>query len=162
MAKKKNTFDNVVEESFKAGYESEPEITTEETKSQEQPETVIEKKELTVEEINSFIESYNKVGFDKALAMLSAEEQELLWENIQSGEGDIAELLYRNTERSTYYLTDLQRACIDIVSHENGTTKNQVIVDALDLYFSESVIKAAKELIITRTLKKVLRSESKQ
>ncbi len=157
MAKKK-TFDNIVEESFKAGYESEPEIITENTKPEEEPSIANAKRELTAEEINSFIEDYNKIGFDKALAMLPAEEQELLLENIQTGEGAIVEQLFGNAERSTYYLTDLHRACVDIVSHQNGTTKNQVVLDALDLYFSKDVIKAAKELVISRTLKKIERA----
>ena len=47
-------------------------------------------------------------------------------------------------ERSTYYITDVHRECIDIVSGRRRIKKNDVIVAALDAYFSDEDKKEAE------------------
>ena len=138
MAKKKD-FSHVVEESFEEGYRSEPEGTA----------SAPEKHEAPVEE-PVVVEAEN------------LSENELLLRKIIAGDEEALESLWGREDRSTYYLTDLHRACVDIVSHEEGIKKNDVIVSALNRFFTEDVKAAAKELVVSRAIKKLEKDIKKE
>lgn len=139
MAKKKD-FSNIVEESFEEGYRSEPEaVVSEPERRQEAPV----EEPVTVEPEH-------------------LSENELLLKKINSGDEEALESLWGREDRSTYYLTDLHRACIDIMSHEEGIKKNEVIVSALNRFFPETVRTAAKELIVSRAIKKLEKDIQKE
>lgn len=131
MAKKKD-FSKVVEESFEEGYRSEPETVVSEPVQQEAP--AVEPEVVESEPLSA---------------------NELLLRRIIAGDEDELEALWAREDRSTYYLTDLHRACIDIMSHEEGIKKNEVIVSALNRFFPEEVKAAAKELVVSRAIKKL-------
>lgn len=138
MAKKK-TFDNIVDESFEEGYKSEP--TAPSTPSQEslaEPKSAIEEKELT--------------------------ENERLLQRINNGDVETLKSIWDREDRSTYYLTDHHRACIDIMAYEEGMKKNEIVVNALNQYFSEKVKSAAKERVVSMAVKRLereIKDESK-
>lgn len=138
MAKKKD-FENIVEESFEEGYKSEPEIKT------------------TVQTQSEPAEQEND---NKASVVLS--ENELRLRKIRAGDPDTLNEIWNREDRSTYYLTDLHRACIDIMSHEEGIKKQQVVGDALLAYFSEEVKEAARERVVTMAIKNLEREIEKE
>ena len=135
MAKKKE-FDNIVDESFKEGYEREPEL----VKTEQIPE--IKQEEPVVEERLS--------------------EKELLLRKIIAGDEEVLREILGKEDRSTYYITDVHRACIDIMSHEEGVKKGQIVVDALNAYFSNEIKEAAKERVVTMAIKKLEREIKKE
>lgn len=141
MAKKKE-FNGVVEESFNEGYNSEP--TVEETN----PVVPEEENPVVAEEDNIIEENLS--------------ENEILLRKIRAGEAETLEEVLGKEDRSTYYLTDVHRACIDIMSHEEGIKKNQVVVDALNKYFSDELKTAAKERVITMAIKKLEKEIAKE
>lgn len=160
MAKKKD-FTNIVEESFEAGYNSEPEI----NKGQVQPlkEQEENRAETAVQEVSlkKIKEVVGKKGFEEALKVLSAREKEMLLRILIAGDEDIINKITSNAERSTYYITDVHRACIELISHQEGINKGQVVEDALDAWFkgfSDDLIKNAEERVITMAIKKLERS----
>lgn len=138
MAKKKD-FSHIVEESFEEGYRSEPEVTTSEP---EKPEVPVEEPVVAEPEHLS--------------------ENELLLRRINAGDEEALEGLWGREDRSTYYLTDLHRACVDIMSHEEGIKKNEVIVSALNRFFPEEVRTAAKDLVVSRAIKKLEKDIQKE
>lgn len=140
MAKKKE-FDNIVDESFEEGYQSEPEIRT-----AVDAQTEVDAPQFEVRDTELLSEN------ELRLRRIRAEDPEILNE------------LWNREERSTYYITDLHRACIEIMSHEEGIKKQQVVGDALLAYFSEEVKEAAKERVITlavKSLEKEIEKENK-
>lgn len=138
MAKKKD-FSHIVEESFEEGYRSEPEVTTSEP---DKPEVPVEEPVVAEPEHMS--------------------ENELLLRRINAGDEEALEGLWGREDRSTYYLTDLHRACVDIMSHEEGIKKNEVIVSALNRFFPEEVRTAAKDLVVSRAIKKLEKDIQKE
>lgn len=138
MAKKKD-FSKVVEESFEEGYRSEPEVVTPITEPQEVP--VVEEPAPEPEVLT---------------------ESELLLRKIIAGDEEALQSLWDREDRSTYYLTDLHRACVDVESHEEGKKKNDVITAALNQYFSDEVKEAAKELVVSRAIKKLEKEIQKE
>ena len=139
MAKKKN-FDNIVDESFNEGYQSEPDNSAVSPKADEkEPVTPMERKPAPP-------------------APKEMTEKEQLLSNILSGDAETLQSIWGREDRSTYYLTDLHRACIDIMAHEEGVTKNKIVVDALESFFAEKAnIPAAKERVLTLAVKKLQR-----
>lgn len=157
MAKKKD-FENIVEESFNEGYTSEPEITPERT----QPEagrgrtSSKSERELSPEAKERFFKVLDKKGFDEALKSLNPAEKGILARELKSGDEEIVAHLLGFDGRSTYYLTDWHRACIDVVSHKKGIKKNEVIVAALERYIAEEGAgEEAKELVVSRAITKL-------
>ena len=133
MARKKN-FDNIVDESFEEGYRSEPE-----SSSAMPPKSAAkEPKEET-----------------PSLPKLSEKEQ--LLQKIMSGDEMTLKTIWEREDRSTYYLEDLHRACIDIMAHEEGMKKNEIVVNALNQYFSSQVREAAKDRVVSMAIKKLKR-----
>ncbi len=139
MAKKKSEFDNVVEESFNEGYQSEPEVDNNqktEPQTQEAPPSPEPTKIFS--------------------------ENELRLRSIVAGEAETLEEIWGKEDRSTYYLTDVHRACIDIIAHEEGIKKNDVVVAALNKYFSDAIKQAAKDRVVTIAIKKLEREIQKE
>ena len=155
MAKKK--FEHIVEESFNEGYQSEPEIVPAEVSAQppQTSDAEIRASSLSEKTKDEFFYVLAKKGFDKAIEALTPTEKKTLIRNIEAGDEGILNKILGREDRSTYYLTDLHRACIDVVSHEGGIKKNDVIVTALEQFFTDEVRDTAKELIVSRTLKKL-------
>lgn len=138
MAKKKD-FKNIVDESFEEGYQSEPVIkTTAQTnfEAEEKQEDIKETKVLS--------------------------ENELRLRRIRAEDPDTLNEIWNREDRSTYYLTDLHRACIDILAHEEGIKKQQVVGEALLAYFSDEVKEAARERVITMAVKNLEREIEKE
>lgn len=131
MAKKKE-FDNIVDESFEEGYKSEPEIITNQEKKQETKEQQSQEPE-------------------------ALSENERLLQKINAGDQETLTNIWEREDRSTYYLTDHHRACIDIMAYEEGMKKNEIVVSALNQYFSEKVKESAKERVISIAIKKLER-----
>ena len=134
MAKKKD-FDNIVEESFNEGYQSEPDRSP--VPQKEEP---VEKPAVTESE--------------------NLSEDELLLRQILSGDRATIGELCASTKRSTYYFTLLELACIDIMAHEEGIKKNDIITTALDRYLKEEygakyeeLKTAAQERVVTMEVK---------
>lgn len=126
MAKKKE-FGNIVETSFIEGYESEPEIMTQNPQKNNPTET----------QAPTYILS----------------ETEILLRKIVSGNEEVINDMLNYSERSTYYLTDLHRACIEVKSREDFVTKQEVVRAALERYFDEKTVAAAKEELIRKKIK---------
>ena len=139
MAKKKSEFDNVVEESFNEGYQSEPEV---DNNQKAEPQT---------QEAPPSPESTKIFS-----------ENELRLRSIVAGEAETLEEIWGKEDRSTYYLTDVHRACIDIIAHEEGIKKNDVVVAALNKYFSDAIKQAAKDRVVTIAIKKLERKIQKE
>ena len=140
MAKKKE-FNSIVEDSFNEGYESEPEVTS-----------------CPLDE-----NKYTETNSPKNPTRVPS-ENEILLKKILSGDETIINNLLNYTERSTYYLTDLHRACIDVKAREDFTSKQDVVRSALESYFNEKVVAAAKEELIRKKvmeLKKIIEKENK-
>lgn len=136
MAKKKE-FDNVVEESFNEGYESEP----------GRPEEIVVDSPQVKQE---------------ATPLENLSENELLLKRITDGEKETLERIWDKEDRSTYYLTDVHRACIDIMAHEEGIKKNDIVTTALNKFFTEEIKEAAKERVVTMAIKKLKREIKKE
>lgn len=132
MAKKKE-FVNIVEESFNEGYTSEPEMPA---------TTNLDKQESPAVE--------SPVPPRKVLT-----ENEQLLRKIIAGDDATLQRLWGREGRSTYYLTDFLRACIDVKSHEDGMTKNAIVIDALTQYFNSDEKRAAKERVVSMAIKKM-------
>ncbi len=139
MAKKKD-FENIVEESFKEGYTSEPNKAEE--KNDENPQ--IEVQEPVSQEPENL------------------SENELLLRSIVAGEKETLEKIWEKEDRSTYYLTDVHRACIDIMAHNEGIKKNDIVTTALNEFFSEEIREAAKDRVVTMAIKKLEREIKKE
>lgn len=139
MAKKKSEFDNVVEESFNEGYQSEPEVD-----NNQKAETETKEAPPAPEPTKIF------------------SENELRLRSIVAGEAETLEEIWGKEDRSTYYLTDVHRACIDIIAHEEGIKKNDVVVAALNKYFSDAIKQAAKDRVVTIAIKKLEREIQKE
>lgn len=162
MAKKKN-FDDIVEQSFNEGYTSEPEIVSEKAQPEQRRGRANSEneRELRPEAKERFFKVLDKKGFDEALKSLNPAEKEILARELKSGDEEIVVHLLGFDARSTYYLTDWHRACIDVVSHKKGIKKNEVIVAALEHYIAEEGAgEEAKELVVSRAITK-LDQESK-
>lgn len=154
MAKKKD-FGNVVDESFEEGYKSEPgtgeELPVVDAGQQETPD---EPKgpalpKLTMEELKRIWVKKDKER--------TVEESEIFFRLLQANDPDALSVVIDYEERSTYYLTDVHRACVDIMSHEEGLKKNDIVVAALNAYFSAETKRAAEELVVARAIKKMAR-----
>ena len=143
MAKKKE-FDNIVEESFNEGYQSEPDLSTPNQQEPATPSTNASEPAQTVNE-------------NEGLS-----EKEIMLRKITAGEAETLNKIWGKEDRSTYYLTDLHRACIDIMAHEEGMKKNEIVVNALNNYFTEDIKNAAKERVITMAVKKLEREIKKE
>ncbi len=177
MAKKKD-FSNIVEESFNDGYVSEPEVevtakapekveetpapaeapvaeVTEET--QEQPtEEVIEEAptdEAPVEETPA--EEITEDIVEEPEEELT--ESEILLKRLTDGDEELLNDLWYKQERATYYLTGIQRACIDIMAREEVMSKNAVVNAAYEKFFSDAIKEAAKEEVVRKTIKTLKR-----
>ncbi len=131
MAKKKE-FDNIVDESFEEGYKSEPDTSS---LTRQNPPAV----ENTPEETEPLSES------------------ELLLRKINAGDVETLQNIWEREDRSTYYLTDHHRACIDIMAYEEGVKKNEIVVTALNQFFSEKTKEAAKDRVVSMAVKKLER-----
>ena len=133
MAKKKE-FDNIVEETFYEGYKSEPEY---ERKNETNTETETKESEKNNGPSETELRLRKIIGGD----------EEVLNEVYIGNNGELT--------RSTYYFTDVHRACVDIVAHKEGIKKNDVVLAAFDKYFGEKIIKEARELVVSREIKKL-------
>ena len=160
MAKKKN-FDNIVEESFKDGYTSEPdiEVVAKEEKVEETPAPV----EETVEVVEAAQEQPAEEVTEEIVEEPAEEpeeeltEGEILLKRLTDGDEELLEELWNKKERATYYLTNVQRACIDIVAREEVLIKNDVVSAAYDKFFSDAIKEAAKEEVVRKTIKTLKR-----
>lgn len=156
MAKKK-TFDNIVSESFEDGYTSEPKIVPGEEglKPNKNIPAENQERDLSQEAKKKFFVTLDKEGFGEAVKTLSPAEKEILAQKIEAENEEIVARIVGRKDRSTYYLTDLHRACIKIVSYEEDVHKSEVIAAALEKYFSEDVVAAAEELVIANAIEKL-------
>lgn len=154
MAKKKD-FSNIVDESFEEGYNSEPELETPAVEPAAEAEVVAEPVvyDLNEEELKKLWEKKGKG--------CTSEECGIFLNMLLSGNEKARNVVVEYEERSTYYLTDVHRACIDIVSHNEGLKKNEVVVAALNAYFSEEIKSAAREHAVTMAIKKLERELGK-
>ncbi len=175
MAKKK-TFDNIVEESFNDGYNSEPEVevtvkepTKDEEKTVPAEETATEIVEETLtpptDEVTETApeqadeEAPVTEGVEEVVEEPEEEltESEILLKRLTDGDEELLEELWNKKERATYYLTNIQRACIDIVAREEVLTKNDVVDAAYNSFFSDIIKEAAKEEVVRKTIKTLKR-----
>ena len=168
MAKKKD-FSKIVEESFNDGYVSEPEVEVI-AKENEKVEEPVPVQESPAEEVVEVIaeETTEEAPVEEAPVEEIAEEpeeepeeelteSEILLKRLTEGDEELLnELLYKK-ERATYYLTNIQRACIDIVAREEVLIKNDVVSAAYDKFFSDAIKEAAKEEVIRKTIKTLKR-----
>ena len=152
MAKKKD-FGNIVDESFEEGYKSEPgtevEASDVDVAQEETPAVEPAVPKLTKEELKSI---WVKKDKDR-----TAEESDIFLRLLAANDPNALSVVIDYEERSTYYLTDVHRACVDILSHQEGLKKNDIIVSALNAYFSDEIKRAAEELVVTRAIKKLER-----
>ncbi len=152
MAKKKE-FDNIVDESFEEGYKSEPgaevDVAGAVAAQEEAPTVEPAMPKLTREELKSI---WVKKDKDR-----TAEESDVFLRLLAANDPDALSVVIDYEERSTYYLTDVHRACVDILSHQEGLKKNDIVVAALNAYFSEEIKREAEELVVTRAIKKLER-----
>lgn len=164
MAKKKN-FDNIVEESFKDGYTSEPdiEVVAKEEKVEETPAPVEETVEVVEAAQEQPAEEVTEEIVDEPAEEPAEEpeeeltESEILLKRLTDGDEELLEELWNKKERATYYLTNVQRACIDIVAREEVLIKNDVVSAAYDKFFSDAIKEAAKEEVVRKTIKTLKR-----
>ena len=184
MAKKKD-FSNIVEESFNDGYVSEPdvEVTSKETEKVEEATAPAE--ELATEVVEETLTPPAEETTEAALEQVAEEtvveevpvveaieeiveepeeepeeeltESAILLKRLTDGDEELLEELWNKQERATYYLTNVQRACIDIVARDEVLTKNAVVNAAYEKYFSDAVKEAAKEEVVRRTIKTLKR-----
>ncbi len=129
MAKKKE-FNNLVEESFNEGYTSEPEVTA--------PNP-------------SAVHHFDAVAPNTSPQNLS--ENEILLNKILSEDEGVINELLNFSQRSTYYLTELHRECIEVKSREDVVTKQEVVRAALENYFDVETVEAAKRELIRKKIK---------
>ncbi len=136
MAKMKPEFENLVEKSFNDGFNREPTINV-----QPEPQAV------ETPEINPKNETPETLS-----------KKEILLKKLRMGEADaVNEVLYKES-RKTYFITELQRECIDIMARVDDTIIQKVVQDALNKYFenNQRVVEEAKREVIR---KKILRLE---
>ena len=169
MAKKKD-FSNIVEESFNDGYISELEVATEAKEpekkteeavapAEETVEVAVEEQEPAVEE--SPVEETTEEIVEEATEDVAEEskeeekltENEILLKRIVDGDEELLEELWYGQERATYYLTGIQRACIDIMAREEVMSKNAVVNAAYENFFSDEIKEAAKEEVVRKAIK---------
>ena len=136
MAKMKTEFENIVEKSFNDGFNREPEINL-----QQEPQT-IETPEMNPE--------------NETPEMLS--KNEILLKKLRMGEADaVNEVLYKES-RKTYFITELQYECINIMARVDDKIIQEVVQDALNKYFenNQRIVEEARREVIR---KKILRLE---
>lgn len=150
MAKKKD-FGNIVDESFEEGYNSEPEVEVSNADIEQEETPAIEPvlPKLSKQELKQIWEKKDK---DR-----TAEESNAFLSLLNANDENALSVVIGYEERSTYYLTDVHRACVDILSHEEGLKKNDIIVSALNAYFSDEIKRAAEERVVTMAIKKLER-----
>lgn len=92
-------------------------------------------------------------------------ENEALLQKILAGDPETIGDITGYVERSTYYLTDLHRACIEVKAREDVTSKQDVVRSALESYFDKETVEKAKEELIRKkikTLEKIINEENKK
>lgn len=185
MAKKKD-FSNIVEDSFNDGYVSEPDVEVvakepkkveEKTTPAEEPVAEVVEETLTPpteeatetapeqvdEEAPTEISFIEETPIEEVVEEPAEEpeeeltESEILLKRLTDGDEELLEELWNKQERATYYLTNVQRACIDIMAREEVLTKNAVVSAAYDKYFSDKIKEIAKEEVVRRTIKTLKR-----
>lgn len=184
MAKKKD-FSNIVEESFNDGYVSEPDVEVTAKEPEKVEEATAPAEELATEVVEETLTPPAEETTEAALEQVAEEtvveevpvveaieeiveepeeepeeeltESEILLKRLTDGDEELLEELWNKQERATYYLTNVQRACIDIVARDEVLTKNAVVNAAYEKYFSDAVKEAAKEEVVRRTIKTLKR-----
>lgn len=138
MAKMKPEFANLVEDSFNDGFKREPEMIP-----QQEPETIA-------------IENPTENPENETPETLSKDE--VLLKKLRMGETDaVNEVLYKES-RKTYFITEFQRECIEVMARVDDTIIQKVVQDALNKYFENNprVVEEARREVIR---KKILRLE---
>lgn len=161
MARKKD-FSNVVEESFNDGYVSEPDVDVVAKAAEKAEEKTAPAEEPVAEVVEEAVEEapVEESPIEETVEEPEEElsENELLLKRLTDGDKELLEELWNKKERATYYLTNIQRACIDIVAREEVLTKNDVVDAAYNKFFSDAIKEAAKEEVIRKTIKTLKRA----
>lgn len=135
MAKKKDTFDNLVDESFDEGYTSEPE---------------------TVIETNRTAPIQSEAPANEAPALQNKRpltENEIFLRDILAKKEPALNKVWEKTIRRTVYLSDFLYACVEIESYKQNVPMTRVIETALKLYFNDAIKEEARERSVEMAIK---------